>query len=500
MEERIVTITAGAIRGLREDGVSKFLGVPYAASPTGARRFALPEPHAPWTEVRDATQSGPNAPQAVRDLGGALDPVPLVGAGWVKGDDFLSVNVWTPDEKAKGLPVMVFVHGGAFVVGSKDAPINDGTEFARAGVVLVAINYRLGIEGFLPIPGAPANLGLHDQLEAFRWVKANAAAFGGDPDNVTVFGESAGAMTIANLVASPASQGLFRRAIVESGHCAMVRKPKVAAKVVRKIAAILGVKPTLEGFRSATLDACVDAMEKSQQPTLKIDLRDENGLEPTFGLSKFAPVTGDSLLPEDPIALLKKGAGKDVDLLIGTNLEEMSLYFGPLDIDKKVNGLVAWMLLRNSVRNAWDILKAYGMGKRVGGKRITGGRALIDALTDLVFRSPARTMALAHQGRTHMYEFDYRSEAMDGKLGACHALDVPFVFKTLKAAGGPRGIAGDNPPQALAERCMKVWVDFARDGTFPAEDYKTASRPIFHLNIGRAVSDPPRAADAFLTR
>ncbi len=497
MEERIVTITAGPIRGLRADGVSKFLGVPYAAAPVGARRFALPEPHAPWTEVRDATQPGPNAPQVVRDLG-PLDPVPLVGAGWVKGDDFLSVNVWTPDEKASGLPVMVFVHGGAFCVGSKDSAISDGTELARAGVVSININYRLGVEGFLPIPGAPANLGLHDHLEAFRWIKANAAAFGGDPDNVTIFGESAGAMTIANLVASPAAQGLFRRAIVESGHCAMVRKPNVAAKVVRKIAAMLGVKPTLEGFRSTTMEACVDAMEKSQQPTFKVDLRDENGFEPTFGLSKYTPVTGDAILPEDPIALLRKGVGKDIDLLIGANSEEMNLYFVPIDAAGKINGLIAWMLLRKSVRKAWKILKAYGMGRKVGGRRVSGGQAMTDAMTDLVFRSGTRTMALAHQGRTFVYEFDYRSEACDGRMGACHALEVPFVFKTLKAAGGPRGIAGDNPPQALADRCMKIWVDFARDGSFPADDYKTAARPVYHLNVGRAVSDPPRAADAFL--
>ena len=121
-------------------------------------------------------------------------------------------------------------------------------------------------------------------------------------------------------------------------------------------------------------------------------------------------------------------------------------------------------------------------------------------MTDLVFRSPARFMALAHQGRTHMYEFDYRSEACGGRMGACHALELPFVFKTLDTCKGPRGIAGDNPPQALADRVQKVWVDFARDGTFPAPEYTADTRQIYHLNVGRAVTDPPRAADAFLPR
>lgn len=499
MEERLVNITSGPIRGLREGGVSKFLGVPYAAAPVGPNRFELPKPHAPWTEVRDATQPGPNAPQVVRDLG-PLDPVPLVGAGWVKGDDFLSVNVWTPDEKAVGLPVMVFVHGGAFVVGSKDSPCTDGTRLAQAGVVSININYRLGIEGFLPIPGVTPNLGLHDQLECFRWVKANAAAFGGDPDNVTVFGESAGAMTVANLVASPLAEGLFRRAIVESGHCGMVRKPSVAARTVRAVAKLLKVRPTADGFRSTSLEASLEAMEASQQPTFKLDLRDDTGLEPAFGLSKYLPVYGDAVLPEPPLQLLRKGVGSKVDLLIGTNLEEMNIYFEPLEVPKKVNGLLAWVLLGRSIRRAWRILKTYGMGRTVGGKRKSGGQAMTDAMTDLVFRSPARFMALAHQGRTHMYEFDYRSEACGGRMGACHALELPFVFKTLDTCKGPRGIAGDNPPQALADRVQKVWVDFARDGTFPAPEYTADTRQIYHLNVGRAVTDPPRAADAFLPR
>jgi len=165
--------------------------VPYAAPPDGDLRFAPPAPHAPWSEVRDATDYGPNAPQIIRPFEG-LDIAALVGEGWREGDDYLTVNIWTPDVGASGLPVMVFIHGGSFTGGCNDSPVQDGAAFARSGVVCMTINYRLGIDGFLAIEGAPTNLGLRDMIAALRWVRENAAAFGGDPDNVTVFGESAG--------------------------------------------------------------------------------------------------------------------------------------------------------------------------------------------------------------------------------------------------------------------------------------------------------------------
>jgi para-nitrobenzyl esterase len=158
MAGAIVDTTAGTVRGSIEAGVRRFLGVPYAAAPVGERRFAAPAPAEPWEGVRDATVPGPNAPHRVKDFPG-LDVAPLIGEGWVEGDDFLSANVWTPEANGGGRPVMVWIHGGGFVIGSKDASISDGTAFARDGLVCFAINYRLGVEGFLPIPGVPTNLG-----------------------------------------------------------------------------------------------------------------------------------------------------------------------------------------------------------------------------------------------------------------------------------------------------------------------------------------------------
>jgi para-nitrobenzyl esterase len=209
MSESIVEIASGLLRGTIQDGVTTFLGVPYAAPPFGERRFALPNPHAPWGGIRDSTAPGPTAPQFIRPFPN-LNVTPLVGEGWQRGDDFLTANIWTPDPSAKGLPVMVFIHGGAFALGSNNAAVTDGSSFARSGIVCISINYRLGVEGFLPIPGIETNLGLRDVLAALRWVQENAEAFGGDPAKVTVFGESAGAMAIGDLVASPLAKGLFQ--------------------------------------------------------------------------------------------------------------------------------------------------------------------------------------------------------------------------------------------------------------------------------------------------
>ena len=273
----------------RVDGVVRFLSVPYAAPPLGERRFLRPQPHPPWKGVREALTPGPSAPQHTPKgarLEG-LDLAALIGEGAIHGEDFLAANIWTPDPAAVGLPVMVFIHGGAFLLGSKDAPVYDGAAFARSGVVLISINYRLGLEGFVHIPGGDSNLGLRDQLAALEWVRDNAAAFGGDGANVTVFGESAGAMTIADLVASPLAKGLFRRAIVQSGHGALVRPIPTALRLTRLLARRLNVKADIDGFRSRSLEETLAAVAWASEPGVRVDLRDEGKREPTLGLSKF---------------------------------------------------------------------------------------------------------------------------------------------------------------------------------------------------------------------
>ncbi|MXP46031.1 carboxylesterase family protein [Altererythrobacter luteolus] len=487
-EPPVLELSTGQLKGARAGGVCTFLGVPYADPP---ERFALPAPRTPWRQIRDATQPGSCAPYRVREVP-QLDVIPLVGSGSDGSDgDYLLANVWMP-ENAQDAPIMVWVHGGGFVVGSKDAPVSDGTQFAKSGVVCIAINYRLGIDGFLPVPGAPTNIGLRDILFALRWVQENAKAFGGDPRNVTVFGESAGAMALADLVTSPLATGLFRRAIIQSGHGAMVRDIDVGQRLVRKLAKLLGITPDAAGFANVDHDAAMEALEKVSKPTA-VDLRDPEGFEPVYGISRFIPVYGDDVLPEKPIEALRKGAGKDIDILIGSNAEEMNLYFVPTGVHRKIPGLVAWWLLSRSQPRSRQVLKAYGLGQ----KGARPGEAMTRAMSDLVFRWPARQFAKAHRGRSWVYEMDWRSTACEGELGACHGIELPFVFKTLESVSGPRGIAGEAPPSELADRIHGLWVDFAREGALPWEP-ANGDLPVYQLAASKTRIEPRMPAADYL--
>ena len=496
MDEPIVATTAGRVRGVRRARVRAFLGVPYAAPPVDRLRFEPPALHATWQGVRDATLPGPTAPQIVQPFP-ELDVTPLIGSGWRRGDDFLTVNVWTPDFKdAPGelAPVMVYIHGGAWVLGSNDTQIQDGSGFARSGVVCFSMNYRLGVEGFLPIPGAPTNLGLRDQIAALRWVRENAAAFGGDAANITVFGESAGAMSVADLVTSPLAKGLFRRVIIESGHGAMVRPIQVGRKLGKALARKLKVSCDVQGFRSCTPERCLEALAEIQAPTARIDMRDARGFDPAFGLSRFLPVYGDDVLPEPPLEALASGTGVDVEVLIGTNREEMNLYWVPSGAKTSISSILANSYLRKCMPGARKVLKAYGLGQR--GR--TAGEVFAQATTDLVFRWPARRFAETHRGRAHLYEFEWRSPAFEGRLGACHGLELPFAFDTLATCTGPRGLAGPSPPQALADRMHRLWVDFAKGAAPPWPPYDPDTRQVFALEAGVSAFEPAAPAAPFL--
>ena len=489
----IVRLAAGDVQGCSEDGVSFYRAIPYAAAPVGENRFLVPQPVLPWETPRDATAPGANAPQRTRQVPG-LDAAPLIGTGWSKGDAYLTLDVLRPHDQRTALPVMVFIHGGGFVVGCKDASVQDGRSFARDGIVYVALNYRMGIDGFLPIPGVPTNLGLRDMIAGLGWVQDNIARFGGDPANVTVFGESAGAMAIADLITSPLAKGLFHRAIVQSGHGGMTRDIGVAQRLVRKLAKLLRITPDRAGFASVPPgEAMLDAVETVSLPTTRLDLRGPDGREPVFGISRFVPVHGDDVLPIAPLDALSQGAGAEVDLLIGSNAEEMNLYLIPSGVRDKVGKLLAWFILRKSQPRAWAVLKAYGMGTNKA-----PGQALTDAMNDLVFRWPARRFAEEHRGRTHMYEFEWRSPRFDGELGASHGMELPFVFDSLATCTGEDGLCGTNPPQELATRTHRIWIDFARDGSLPWAPFERDTRLVYKLAAGEAQFEPPMSAAPFL--
>lgn len=494
MTDSFVTVNTaeGAIRGALTGGVNTFLGVPYAAPLTNGLRFVEPRRVTPWTGVRDALEPGPTAPQKAARTFAGLDMFSATGAEWRAGEGYLTANVWAP-ASANNAPVMVYIHGGGLVIGSKDAAVYSGARFARDGVVVVNLNYRLGAEGFLPIPGAPTNLGLRDMLAGLQWVQRNIDAFGGDPANVTVFGESGGAIAVACLVTSPLSRGLFHRAVVQSGHGSAVYPIDIAERTVLALAKELNIEPSVDGFRSVDPGTTVAALSRISRPG-RLNLKDDDGYDPSFGLGKIDPVYGDDVLPIHPLEALARGAGADVDLLIGTTSEEARFWFGPTRMEYLPRPL-ARFLLRRMTSGADELFTAYAGAF----PNERGGATLIRVLSDLAFRQPARQFAEAHQGRTSMYEFEWRSPAAGGRLGAAHGMELPFVFDTLDTVTGPKGLAGDNPPQPLADHAHRLWIDFATTGKLPWPLFDPQTRQVYQMARREPIHEDPLVATTVLT-
>ncbi|MEU4249851.1 carboxylesterase family protein [Amycolatopsis sp. NPDC026612] len=474
MTDPVVPTTSGAVRGqVTPAGVVLFRGIPYAAAPDGELRFAEPVPAQPWEGVRDTWRPGPTAPQRRHDVPG-LDLTPLAGTGWRPGPEYLTVDVWTPQPGAASLPVLVFVHGGAFLGGAGSAAVHDGTAFARSGAVMVTVQYRLGVDGFLPLDGGATNLGLRDQLAALHWVQDNIAAFGGDPANVTLFGSASGAVSVACLLGSPLSTGLFHRAIVQSGHPDMVRDSVQARRLARVVADELKAEPTAEAFRKVSTEQLLDAQDAVLRPGGAPDLRDALGYDRGYGLSPFLPMFGDDVLPQHPGKAIRAGAGRDVDLIAGSCSEEMRLYLVPTGALEAVTDDQAVASLAVSHPDPAGVLHAYGLGS---GR--TAGEVLVEALTDLVFRDGVRALAEHHTGRTFRYEFEWGSPLLEGRLGACHGLELPFVFNALDVVSGPRGLLGENPPRELAAELNGAWHRFATTGSPGWPEY-TGEDTMFH--------------------
>jgi para-nitrobenzyl esterase len=468
-EKTVVETNAGKIRGSNQNHLYIFKGIPYAAPPVGERRWLPPDSVKPWEGVYHTQSFGKAAPQ--NDLGPPIaqdfkmdDP---------QSEDCLYLNIWSPGLDDARRPVLVWIHGGAFIMGSGSQAIYAGSKLAQRGnAVIVTINYRLGTLGFLrlneitggSIP-ATGNEGLLDQIAALEWVRDNIAAFGGDPDNVTLFGESAGAMSIGCLLAMPQARGLFQKAILQSGAGSTAVSSDEATLVAEKFLDILGLSAKnvdelrtlkVEQLLSAELELMAKIASQGGKPRLTLTL----------------PVVDGKTLSEMPIEAIKHGSAKNVSVLVGSNLEEWNL-IGMMDPDlPKLDEarLFERCQLYIPSQNIQVIIETYRNARAEPG--ITSPAQLLkEIMTDLVFRIPAIRLVEAqqHYQPSYNYLFTWKSPIMDGILGACHVLEVGFVFGNHNSGFCGSGPAADR----LSHNIQDAWLAFARTGAPNTESIGT---------------------------
>jgi para-nitrobenzyl esterase len=414
--------TAGRVRGTVED-VPVFRGIPFAQPPLGALRFAAPAPPRPWHGVREALAFGPPPPQA-----DAFGMNQLAG-----GDDWLTLNVWSPDPSPDAaLPVMVWIHGGAYAIGTSGLPEYDGARLARDGVVLVTFNYRVGVEGFAHIEGAPANRGLLDQVAALEWVRDNIRAFGGDPARVTVFGQSAGGGSVGALLAMPRAAGLFGRAVAQSVPGTFFT-PELAGDVAGACAAELGLEPTVADLSAVDPELLCAAAD---EVTAHIGAHVERWGPPAHRSILFAPVVDGAVLPTTPWE-----ARQGVDLLVGHTRDEHRLFTALEEVTEE---------------QAATAVEVFAPGPYPAAEP----DALYEwVLSDWLFRMPSLHLAERAAGAVHFYELTW-----SGVLGACHGLDVPLVFGNL-TSGLPATLIDDlAAAEAVSAHMRAAWIAFATNG------------------------------------
>lgn len=444
----------GRVRGRVRDRVATFRGIPFAQPPVGALRFQAPVPALPWDGVREASEFGSAPPQ-----GQAMSPS-RAGNPATTGDDWLTVNVWTPQpDSAARLPVMVWIYGGAWMFGHGGDPAYDGTLLARDGeVVVVTFNYRLGVEGWAQLEGAPANRGLLDQIAALQWVRDNIAGFGGDPRKVTIFGQSAGAGSVAALMAAPRANGLFRRAIAESVTGSLLSK-ELAADIARAIAGELGRAPSVADL------ADIDPEHLARTgDIIAADLpnRADRWGVLAYSPSLYSPVVDGEVLPRSPWEALAAGASRDIELLTGHTRDEFRTFaaerLGSIDESQSAAALAA---LSPEPPGAQGFRAAY--------PNASPEDLYLLVTSDWLFRMPSLHLAECHVaggGAAHVYELTWQSPGMGGALGAPHILDTPLVFGTFAADPGPF-LFGDRPSEQalmLSRLLRENWTAFARKG------------------------------------
>ncbi|MFQ5698137.1 MAG: carboxylesterase/lipase family protein [Myxococcota bacterium] len=462
-----VDTPSGALEGERQGGAAIFRGIPYARPPVGSRRFRAPEPAAPWTGTRLARSFRSSAPQSAPML-------PLLGrliGGTAPGqsEDCLYLNVWTPAPDPRRRPVLVWIHGGAFVMGSGSSALYSGRRLAvRGDVVVVTLNYRLGALGFLNLRGlvphgddVPSNLGLRDQIAALEWVQRHIECFGGDPENVTLMGESAGAMSVGTLLGTPRAQGLFGRAILQSGAAHNVASREQAAHVAESLLREVGVDALdAGGLEKLSLSALLRAQRKVG---LSLGARG--------GLMAWQPSLDDDLLTTPPLRTIESGLSKSVPVLIGTNRDEWRLFLWGDPQGRRLDPAGLRRRIERSLQPApsrdVDLAVELYSRPRLDRGRPTPTDSWVDFQTDRIFRYPATRLAeiqSRHVPETYAYLFNWRPPLLRTRLGAAHGVEIPFVLGSLRRRE-LRPLIGWSPSALrLCDRMQQAWAHFARTG------------------------------------
>lgn len=469
-----IEIETGRIRGHVIDGetpVHAYKGIPYAAPPVGELRFRAPHPAASWTEVRDCVEFGSAAAQVPSPL---TDSFPGMGINAPTSEDCLYLNVWAPAERGdEPLPVMVWIHGGGYVFGAGSQGLYDGTALARRGVVLVTINYRLGPLGFLAHPAlskesrynASGNYGLMDQIAALRWVQRNIEAFGGDPNRVTIFGESAGGGSVFALMASPLASGLFHRAIAQSGPALnfphLTASPygmPSAEEAGLKFAEACGIGDAADpaaALRKLDVDKLLSITGGMEGPT-EFTIR--------RAVLRWTPIVDGHVIPDDPMTVFAEGKQNDVPMIVGFNRDEATMFTMGATLPKTTEEYAD--AIRQEIGElAEQILEAYPAADNRGIRK-----AINDLLGDFIFGAPARYVARGMQNVSapvYVYHFAHVPPGPSGlMLGCHHGCEIPYVFGSLSI----QQMGGKEADEKLHETMARFWVQFAASGDPNGDD------------------------------
>ena len=448
----IADTTYGPIQGKVREDVLLFAGIPYAAAPIGSLRFKEAQPHAGWSQVRQTTRFSPAAPQVV--TGGMTNSAPV---NW--NEDCLYLNVTTPSLDDKKRPVFFWIHGGGYRTGQGGIPWYNGAKFARdSDIVVVSINYRMGMLGFTDLTRFGEGYetsginGILDQIKALEWVRDNIANFGGDPEQVTIAGESAGGFSVGTLLGSPRAQGLFTRAIPQSG-AAHHTLPKPSAEKVTDILIKQSGLDSVEAFQNLSAQDVLSLQVEIDKQVA----RGADGLGIGSIVTPFYPAEGNEALPQSPLTAIENGLSRDVDVLIGTNKDEGTLFVTGKSDQTKLEAAA------EGYGNKDGLLRAY----KSAYPDATTTDLTTYLSTDHVFRIPCLRLAEARMqngssSNTWMYLFAWESRVPG--LRSTHALEIPFMFNNLDRAGVVAFIGEGDMPQNVADTMHRAWVEFIKTG------------------------------------